>query len=437
LNGTSAPAAAPRASSRGPEAADGGLRVLLLSQYYEPEPFKGDVLGGELVRRGHRVSAVTGFPNYPLGRIYDGYRQRPWAWEDREGVRVLRLPLYPDHTRSVVRRALNYGTFAASAAVLGAALCGPADVMWVHHPPLTIGVPALAISRARGIPFVLEIQDLWPETLGATGMVGSGRVLGRVGRAAAALYRRAAALVVISPGFKRNLVAKGVPAGKVHVIPNWADETVYRPVPRDAALARRWGMEGRFNLVFAGNLGPAQGLGTLLDAAERLRDLPEVQIVIIGDGVDRQALEAGAGERGLGNVRFVPRQPAAAMPGFYALADALLVHLRRDPLFEITIPSKTVAYLACGRPVLCAVPGDAARAVEEAGAGLACPSEDPGALADAVRRLHALPPAERERMGEAARRAYVDGYSQRDSVDRYEAIFRGVAADHARGRRRG
>ncbi|MDB4948262.1 MAG: glycosyltransferase [Gemmatimonadetes bacterium] len=403
------------------------LRILLLSQYYDPEPFKGDALGGGLVRRGHRVTAVTGFPNYPLGRTYEGYRQRPWQWERRRGVRVLRLPMYPDHTRSAVRRALTYGTFAASASTLGPALCGPQDVMWVYHPPLTVAGPALAISRLRRVPFVLEIQDLWPETLAATGMVGSPRLLGAVGRAAMALYRRASALVVISEGFKRNLAAKGVPADKVHVIPNWADEEVYRPVAPDPALARRWGLEGRFNVMFGGNLGPAQGLGTVLDAADRLRGLPDVQLVLVGEGVDREGLERSAAERGLTNVRFLPRQPPEAMPALYALADALLLHLRRDPLFEITIPSKTLAYLACGRPVLCAVPGDAAEAVLGAGAGVACPSEDPAALAEAVRTLHAMPSLRREAMGAAGRAAYLALYSQEGAIGRYEALLARVA----------
>jgi glycosyltransferase involved in cell wall biosynthesis len=404
------------------------LRVLLLSQYYEPEPFKGDALGGGLVRRGHRVTAVTGFPNYPLGRVYDGYRQRPWQREERAGVQVVRLPMYTDHSRSAARRALNYGSFAASASVLGPALCGPQDVMWVHHPPLTVAAPALAISAVRRVPFVLEIQDLWPETLGATGMVGSSRVLDAVGRAAEALYRRAAALVVISHGFKRNLVAKGVPAGKVHVIHNWADEDVYRPVAPDPELARRWGLDGRFNVLFAGNIGPAQALGTVLDAAERLRDLPDVQMVFVGEGVDLAALTASAESRGLANVRFVPRQPPQAMPAFYALSDALLIHLRRDPLFEITIPSKTLAYLACGRPILCAVPGDAADVIERAGAGVTCPPEDADALAAVVRRLYAMPAAEREAMGAAGRAAYEAEYSQQGALDRYERLFADVAA---------
>jgi colanic acid biosynthesis glycosyl transferase WcaI len=181
-----------------------------------------------------------------------------------------------------------------------------------------------------------------------------------VSRLARFVYHRAAAITVISPGFRRNLVDKGVPPEKIHVIPNWADEDIYRPVPRDEALAAQHNLTGRFNIVFGGNMGVAQGLQNVIEAATLLRDTPEAQFVFIGDGVEKDVLCRMVHERGLDNVRFVGRQPVREMPRFFALADVLLVHLKRDPLFEITIPSKTLAYLACGRPILGVVSGDPA-----------------------------------------------------------------------------
>ena len=410
------------------------MRILLLSQLYAPEPdLKVHPLAADLARRGHAVTAITGFPNYPQGRLYDGYRLRPWQWEERQGVRVLRLPLYPDHSRSPVRRSLNYLSFAASASLLGPLLCGPLDAIWVYCPPLTVGVPAWWTGLLRRAPFIFNIHDMWPETLLATGMVRSPQLLGALGALARFVYRRAAAITVVSPGFKRNLVEKGVPPGKIHVIPNWADEEVYRPVPADPALAAQCGMAGRFNVVFAGNMGLAQGLETVLEAAALLRDLPRVQFVLIGDGVAAAELAARAGEQGLANVRFLPRQPAGRMPQYYALADVLLVHLKRDPLFEITIPSKTLAYLACGRPILCAVAGDGAEVVESVGAGLVCPPQEATALAQAVRELYAMPAPRRERMGQAGRQAFLAGYTRRALVDRYEALLLQVAARRAEG----
>lgn len=403
------------------------MRILLISQWYDPEPnFKAAPLGASLAARGHQVTVLTGFPNYPHGRIYPGYRQRLWQAEEREGVRVLRVPLYPDHSRSPLRRSLHYLSFATSAAVIGAALCGPTDVIWVYHPPLTAAVPAWWIGKLQRAPFVLEIQDLWPETLEVTEMVSSERVLRWVGRMAEFFYTRAAAITVISPGFKRHLVARGVPTGKIHVIPNWADEDIYRLVPPDPLLARLHGLAGRFNVVYAGNIGPGQALGTVLDAAATLTDLPDAQFVLIGDGMDRARLEQAAARRGLTNVRFLPHQPAYRMPHLLALADVLLVHLKRDPLYEVTIPSKTLAYLACGRPILCAVAGDAATVVHDAGAGVICPPQDPPAMARAVRELHAMPAHVRGAMGAAGRSAFVSRYTRQVLVERYEALMREV-----------
>ncbi len=405
------------------------MRILVLSQWYDPEPnFKGHILGNDLQARGHHVTAITGFPNYPGGKVYTGYRIRWRRWEERDGVRVLRVPLYPSHDSSGVRRAVNYLSFAASASLFGPALCGPADVMWVYHPPLTVGIPASWIGLLRRIPFVYEIQDMWPETVMASGFMSNGLAIRWLDKLAHFVYRQAAAISVISPGFKRNLVSKGVPAQKIHVIPNWADEEIYRPVARDSALGERFELCGHFNVMFAGNMGPAQALHHVLEAATLLKDLPDVQFVLIGDGIDLPHLQAQAQRCGLDNVRFIPRQPATAMPGFFAWGDALLVQLRNDPLYHMTIPSKTLAYMACGRPILCAVPGDGADVVRQAGAGLICPLEDPAALAQAVRDLHAMPADQREAMGQAGRQAFLANYTRAVLVDHYEALFQEIAA---------
>jgi glycosyltransferase involved in cell wall biosynthesis len=401
------------------------MRVVVLSQWYQPEPEpKIHLLARDLAARGHQVTTITGLPNYPSGRIYPGHQLKPWAQiEEMDGVRVIRVPLYAEHSTSALKRVLNYASFALSAAVFGPLLCGPADVMWVYHPPLTVALPALAIARARRIPFVYEIQDMWPETLSATGMVRSPRLLSLVGSVARAVYRRADRLVVISPGFRRSLLAKGVPDEKIELIPNWADEAVYRPVPRDDELARSTGMHGKFNILYTGNMGAAQGLGNVLDAAALLRDDPRVQFVLVGDGLEEPFLRARAEREGLANVRFLGRRPAAEIPPLCAIADVLLVHLRADPLFEITIPSKTISYLACGRPVLAVGAGDPADVVTRAGAGVASAPGEPGALARAVRALASSPESERASMGEAARRAFLAGFTRAALVARYEALL--------------
>jgi colanic acid biosynthesis glycosyl transferase WcaI len=404
------------------------MRFLGLSQWCWPEP---DVrvlpLARGLVKRGNQVTVLTGLPNYPQGKIYPGYRAQPWQWETHDGVRVLRLPLVPDHSRSSLWRSLSYLSFAASTCTLGPWLCGQADAMFVYHPPLTVGLPAMWISLLRRIPYVFEVQDMWPETLLTTGMANSHLLYHGVGALAKLVYRRAAAITVISPGFKRNLIEKGVPAGKIHVIPNWADDALYRPLQPDPKLKRESGMEGRFNVVFAGNMGPAQALGTVLDAAQGLRDLLDVQFVFIGDGIQKPELQARVREAELKNVRFLDRQPAERMAEYYALADVLLVHLQRDPLFEITIPSKTQAYLACGKPILMAVRGDAAEIVRSAGAGLVCPAENPTAMAEMVRQFYSMPSAQLQEMGKRGRKVFLEQFSQEALLERFEQLLTSVA----------
>ncbi|HSD51398.1 MAG TPA: glycosyltransferase family 4 protein [Candidatus Methylomirabilis sp.] len=400
------------------------MKVAILTQYYSPEPIpKPHEMARGLAERGHDVLVITAFPHYPGGRLYPGTRLRLWQRETRDGIRILRLPLYPDHSRSPIRRTINYGSFAVSAAVLGTLLSGRVDAMCAEQPPLSIGLAAWVLGRVRGAPFVYSVNDLWPESVEATGMLRSPQALQWMGRLERFVYRRAAAIVVISPGIRENLVGKGIPSEKVHVIPHWANESLYRPVIRDPGLARELGMADRFNVVFAGQLGLAQGLDVVLDAAEELSELSDIQFVLAGDGTDAARLRQVAADRRLGNVRFLGWQPAERMPSFFAVSEVLLVHLRDEPLFRITIPSKTIAYMACGRPVLMAVEGDAADLIRTTGAGVTCRAGDGKELAGAVRRLHATSPEARESMGRAGREAFLTSYSRSVLLDHYEKLL--------------
>lgn len=380
------------------------MRVLLLTQWFDPEPtFKGMLFAQELRRQGHDVEVLTGYPNYPGGAVYDGYRIRPFERTVVDGIPVTRVALYPSHDSSGLKRLLNYGSFAATATI--ASLLGRRpDVAYVYHPPGTIAVPAVALRLLRGVPFVYDIQDLWPDTLASTGMISSPRALGVAGAFMSAVYRRAAHVVVLSEGFKRRLRERGVPDDKVTVIPNWTHEQDI--VAPDPDIARReLGIDDTFNVVFAGTMGKAQALETVLDAASMLRGRA-VRFVLIGGGVEVERLRERAAQVQLDNVQFLPRRPASEVGEVLAAADALLVHLKDDPLFAITIPSKTQAYLLVGKPILMGVPGDAAQLVEEAGAGLTFAPESPEALADAVLDLMALPSEERTAMASNGRDYY-------------------------------
>jgi glycosyltransferase involved in cell wall biosynthesis len=401
------------------------MRILLLTQWFEPEPtFKGLLFARELAARGHAVEVLTGFPNYPGGDVYPGYRIRPWVREQIDGISILRVALYPSHDESAFGRVLNYASFAISAALIGTALIRKPDVVYVYNPPATTGFPAVVLGLLRRAPFVFDICDLWPDTVAVSGMLSSPAAFRLLDKWCKFVYSRARHIVVASPGFKQQLVSRGVPPEKVDVIYNWCDETTIQPTAPDPELAARLGLSDCFNVMFAGTMGTAQALDSVLESAALCRQsLPNVQFVFVGGGVDRNRLEKKAGGLGLTNVRFLPRQPMSAMGAVLGLADILLVHLKDHPLFSITIPSKTQAYMASGKPVLMAVRGSAAQLVTQSGAGLVCEPENPRSIAETVARFAGMSPEERHHMGEAGKRYYDEQLSLKAGVTKFEALF--------------
>ena len=236
------------------------MRILMLTQYFQPEPvFKGLPLVKALRDRGHGVEVLTGFPNYPGGRVYDGYRLRPWRREVMDGIPVNRVAHYPSHDRSGVRRMLNYLSLGASAGVVGPWLVQKPDVIYAFS-LITLGPAARWLRRLKGAKIVFDVQDLWPESVAGSGMLSNRLFLRILDRWCRLEYRKADRLVVLSPGFKRNLMARGIPEAKIDVVYNWCDEDSIAVPPRDPRLAEAWGFAGRFNVVFAGNLGRMQGL---------------------------------------------------------------------------------------------------------------------------------------------------------------------------------
>jgi glycosyltransferase involved in cell wall biosynthesis len=402
-----------------------------MTQGFEPEPaFKGLAFAKALREQGLAVSVLTGFPNYPGGKVYPGYQIRTWQKEIMDGILVKRVALYPSHDRSVVGRALNYLSFGVMATLGG--LLGPRpDVIYAYHPPLTVGLAASLVGFIRRVPVVIDVQDLWPDTLRATGMIGNACVLRAVGVVARFVYRLSTHIVVLSPGFRRLLIERGVAASKVEVIPNWCDEAaLLQPTGRLPA-----GLPGSeyFRVVFAGNIGRAQGLDAVLEAAALLQArAPQVRLVLIGGGVDATRLRDKAVHNRLMNIAFLAPVPMGEVGHVLATADALLVHLRRDPLFEITIPSKTQAYMAVGRPVLMAVPGDAADLVAQAGCGVTVPPEDPQALVNALCNLFSMPPHERTEMGLRGQRYYQRYLSMATGTRRFADLFKQLAVSGRR-----
>lgn len=382
------------------------MRIGFLTQWYDPEGGSAAIPGAmvrSLQNLGHEVEVVTGFPNYPHGRLYDGYRVRPWRTERMGATRVHRVALYPSHDRSPWRRAANFLSFALSAASLGAWRLRHREVALIYSTPATVGLAGVVLARLWRRPFVLFIQDLWPDTVVATGMVPrrlTKPVESVLDRFTQCVYRSATRIAVISPGMRETLVDRGIPEDRIDLVYNWVDEAVFGPRPRRLD-------KDRFDVMYAGNIGDVQGLEVAIEALAQLRDLEDVHLRLVGGGVAIPRLEALARSLGVEErVHFEGPKPLAEMPDVMASAAVQLVCLRDLPLFQVTMPSKMQAILACGLPVVVSAPGDVARLAADSGAGMAARPGDPEALADAIRRLRALSPSELQGMGQRGRLFY-------------------------------
>ncbi len=399
-------------------------RVLLLTQWFDPEPtFKGLAFARELVRQGFDVEVVTGFPNYPGGKLYPGYKIRLLLQEMIDGVKITRVALYPSHDQSAVGRVMNYVSFSASALVYCLFGAKRPDVIYAYHPPLTVGISAVLIRLFRRIPIVYDIQDMWPDTLRVTGMFSNKRALRIVSAVCNWVYSNVDQIVVLSPGFKHLLVERGVSEKKIEIIYNWCDEDALN-IPASEVPASFPSVDG-FRVVFAGNMGKAQALCSVLDAAELLQQQGHHNIVFVfvGGGVEVENLKKYGQERQLKNVYFLPQVPMSSVGSVLKEADALLVHLKKDPLFKITIPSKTQAYMAVGKPILMALDGDAADLIRECGCGEIAIPENPESIAAAALALQNRSAIELNEMADNSRKFYRDKLALAVGVACFGVIF--------------
>lgn len=385
-------------------------RLGFICQWFPPEPVNVPLwIPQELTELGWKVSVLSGVPNYPTGMVHSGYS--PWRplRERLHGLDVHRAPLYPNHGRSTVRRIANYLSWAASASVVGIRALRRVDVNLVYSSPATAGIPALIAKAMLGKPYALFIQDLWPDSVFSSGFLASGTVAKLAHRGLTWLtqlcYRFADAVVVISPGLIDILKARGVPAEKLHLVYNWADEELFRPVEPDADLRRGLGIDGDdFVVMYAGNHGEAQGLDTFVRAITSLPADLRCHGVLVGSGTQKEDLQRLAEDHP--RLHFLDPVPSEQMASVLASADLQLVSLIDDPLFEITMPSKIQTCLASACPVLVCAPGDAARVATESGAGFAVKPGDEGALRNTLIEIAAMPRASLARMGRTGRYWY-------------------------------
>lgn len=361
------------------------MRFLILTQYYPPEvgaaQLRLSAVARALTTRGHEVEVVTGMPNYPQGRIAEGYGG-VFRTEMLDGIRVRRSWLLPA-TGSGFRRMLNYLTFTATS-LPAAATMKRADVVLVESPPPTLAVVGWVIARRWNAAMVLNVSDLWPDSAIQLGLLQDGPVARTVGWLERWAYARATLVNAVTTGIRSTLIErKGLTERKVLFLPNGIDSEMFRPLPPDTALATRLGLAGRRVILCAGTMIYAAGLDVVIAAAERLASRP-VTFLMVGGGSERERLVQLAEARGVRNVRFIEPRPATEISSLYSIAAAGLMTLLDSPLFEGTRPARILATMACAKPVIYSGAGEGARIVQHADAGVVVPPQDPDALADAV-----------------------------------------------------
>jgi glycosyltransferase involved in cell wall biosynthesis len=412
---------------------DGGgrMKLLLVTQYFWPENFRINDLAGEFHKRGHEVTVLTGLPNYPTGQFFPGYGVRGPYREQHDGVDIIRCFLLPRGGGGGVRLSMNYLSFALSATIRGLLACRKAyDVIFVHEPsPLTVALPAIALRKLTGAPLLLWVLDLWPESVSATQAVTSPVLLRLIERMVHFIYRRCDRILVQSKAFVSHVERQGAAPRKIAYFPSWA-EALYVPTAGQPSLPDGVSLPDGFRIMFAGNIGEAQDFGTILGAAERLRSRPDIHWIILGDGRMFGWVQDEVRRRQLTRtVHLLGRYPLEGMPAFFAQADAMLVTLRREPIFALTIPGKVQSYLASGRPIIAALDGEGARIVQEAGAGVVCPAEQPEALADAAEKMADLPGEDRASMGRRGAEYYAAHFDRTVLFDQLEGWIREFAVE--------
>lgn len=407
------------------------MNIVFLTHYFPPEvnapASRTHEHCREWVKAGHEVTVVTCAPNHPSGRVYAGYRNRPWQVEHVDGIRIVRLWTYLAANEGVLRRVANYTSYMLVAVLAGPFLPRP-DVVVSTSPQFFCGLAGYLVSRVRRVPWVLEIRDLWPDSIVAVGALRRGWVVRLCERIEAWTYRKADRIVPVTDSFRHHIEKRGAAAHKITVVKNGVDLERFSRPRRDPGLARELGLKGSFTAAYFGTHGMAHALDSVLRAAELLRDDPRIVFLLVGDGAERRRLLTMKERLGLTNVVMLEQQPKERMPALWGLTDAALVLLRKAQLFETVIPSKIFEAMGAGRPIVLGVEGESRGIIEGAGCGIPVEPENPEQLAVAVRQLAERPELARA-MGAKGRACVEREYDRRVLAAR----FAGVLGELVRG----
>ncbi len=344
----------------------------------------------EWVREGHQVTVITCAPNFPKGKVFDGYSNRLWQSEEVEGIRVIRVWSYITANEGFLRRTLDYMSYMA-AATLAAPFVRKVDIVVGTSPQFFTACAAWATAALKRKPFVFEVRDLWPDSIRAVGAVGSEPILNALEKLELFLYRRAASVVTVTHAFKKNIIDRGIDGTKISVVTNGVDASRFSLREKDPELLQTLGLEGKFVAGYVGTHGMAHALGTLLDTAEELKAHPDgqnIHLLMLGDGAEKQTLLQAAQERGLTNLTMLDTVPKEEVARYWSLLDASIIHLRRTDLFKTVIPSKLFECMAMGLPVLHGVEGESAEIVEINRIGLPFQPENSADLTHKLLKLN-------------------------------------------------
>jgi glycosyltransferase involved in cell wall biosynthesis len=343
----------------------------------------------EWVKHGHKVTVITCAPNFPKGKVFDGYRNKLWQRETIEGIEVIRVWSYITANEGFLRRILDYQSYMVSA-ILASLFVRKVDVIVGTSPQFFTACAAYVASRLKFRPYVFELRDLWPETIKAVGAMKSSFAIDMLEKLELFLYRKAAKVISVTKSFKTNLIRRGIDGAKIEVVTNGVDISQFKPRPKDAALTATLGLEGKFVAGYIGTHGLCQGLETLVEAADRLRGTGVV-FLFLGDGARKQHLREMAAAKKLDNVVFIDSVPKAEVPRYWSILDVSVIHLQKAELFTTVIPSKLFESMGMGLPVLHGVEGESADIVREEGAGIPFEPENVDELCSALTRLRSNP----------------------------------------------
>lgn len=396
------------------------MKLLIHTQWFDPEPntFKGLSFAKALKLSGVDNFVLTGFPNYPEGKIYSDYSGLIPRKELMDGIPVYRTSLFPSHNRSAFLRSLNYLSFFVSS-ILRGFFCPKPDLIYSYHPPITTALSSWILSLYWRVPLVVDIQDMWPETLTTTGMVKNKTFLALMKFLCFFLYKRASKVVVLSEGFKKHLTKNGISASKISVIYNWTNES---ETQHDES---EFSNNELLKFTFAGNIGPGQDLMTFIEAFSSINNEKEMaELHIYGEGTQKKEIEEFIQRNKIKHTYLNNRVSDSKIKSIYKQSDVLLVHLKDDELFEMTIPSKTQAYLLAGKPILMAVKGEAADIVRRSGSGITCNPQDMNSVRMALDDFIKMSKEKREEMGYAGKSFYNREMSMSRGVEKFVHLFK-------------